>query len=279
MVKEIDNFRELAEDYQLFLFDIFGVIHDGINLYQNTVEFIEHLQKVDKQVYLVSNMPRPAKIAEANLEAKGFTFPKEKIITSGDHFLHFLNTSPQKFSTQKIYHLGKECNHDLFQDQTINHTETIENADLLFISYLTTNEDELFHCDDIFKRAAELNIPAYCANPDLTAPRGNGLCYTPGTFAQRYKEFGGLVHFFGKPYKEFYEYCFEIIKPDPQDKILMIGDSLKTDIRGATNSGIDSLLILSGIHRNNHFTIKQLNEISENEGYSLTYAIKSPHFT
>ena len=88
-----------------------------------------------------------------------------------------------------------------------------------------------------------------CANPDLEVIRGKKREICAGSLAQRYEELGGKVKYFGKPYKEIYEKSLKLLKIKKNNKILALGDSLRTDIAGANNFGIDSLLITSGIHQ------------------------------
>jgi ribonucleotide monophosphatase NagD (HAD superfamily) len=90
-----------------------------------------------------------------------------------------------------------------------------------------------------------------CANQDYSIQR-NGIEYLcAGTIAKYYGHKGGTVFYHGKPSQDMFERLF-LLNPveAPKNKILMIGDSLQTDIPGANAFGIDSLLITSGIHWN-----------------------------
>ena len=65
-----------------------------------------------------------------------------------------------------------------------------------------------------------------------------------GSVAKLYEEIGGKVIYFGKPYKEVYKMCFK-----DNEKVIAIGDNLRTDIKGANNMKIDNVFILNGVHR------------------------------
>jgi ribonucleotide monophosphatase NagD (HAD superfamily) len=95
------------------------------------------------------------------------------------------------------------------------------------------------------QEAIKLNLPAVCPNPDLVAYRGNTPIYTGGTFAKIYEDMGGKVYYFGKPNKSFYELTLKLYDGPHYSKkaILGIGDNIETDILGANNFAIDSLLI------------------------------------
>ena len=87
-----------------------------------------------------------------------------------------------------------------------------------------------------------------CANPDLEVIRGGRRIICAGALAQRYEELGGDVLYYGKPYPPIYDSCLHLIgDPDPA-RVLAIGDSLRTDIAGAAGMGMDSILVLGGIH-------------------------------
>ena len=91
-----------------------------------------------------------------------------------------------------------------------------------------------------------------CTNPDLIVHRGLKQEYCAGTLAEIFKELGGDVIYFGKPYPEIYKFCIK-----KNENILVIGDSIHTDIKGANNMNLDSLLITSGIHKKDFLNITQ----------------------
>ena len=85
-----------------------------------------------------------------------------------------------------------------------------------------------------------------CTNPDLIVDRGKKREYCAGSIAKVFTEIGGKVIYFGKPYPEVYNQS-NIKK---YKKILVIGDNLNTDIKGANLLNYDSLLITNGVHKN-----------------------------
>ena len=83
-----------------------------------------------------------------------------------------------------------------------------------------------------------------CTNPDLIVHRGQKQEYCAGTLAEIFKQIGGDVIYFGKPYPEIYNFCIK-----QNEKVLVIGDNIRTDIKGANNMNFDSLFITSGVHK------------------------------
>ena len=86
-----------------------------------------------------------------------------------------------------------------------------------------------------------------CTNPDLIVDRGDVREFCAGTLAKIFEKLGGEVKYFGKPHPEIYKKAFSDLK---NKKVICIGDSLNTDIKGANIQNFDSLLITSGIHKN-----------------------------
>ena len=95
-----------------------------------------------------------------------------------------------------------------------------------------------------------------CTNPDLIVHRGSIAELCAGSVAKVYEDLGGKVIYFGKPHKEIYNLCFE-----PNEKVLAIGDNLRTDIKGANNLNIDSIFITECVHRKEFNNFSELNKL------------------
>jgi HAD superfamily hydrolase (TIGR01450 family) len=108
----------------------------------------------------------------------------------------------------------------------------------------------------LLDKCLERNIPIICANPDVFAPNGisedgsTKLLICPGYVGQMYEEMGGQVLYFGKPFKSIYEYLVanKAKSSGHPSRIVCVGDNVATDIRGATKSGLDVVMILGGVH-------------------------------
>jgi ribonucleotide monophosphatase NagD (HAD superfamily) len=103
--------------------------------------------------------------------------------------------------------------------------------------------------EPILQRCAEQNLPMVCANPDFTMVKPDGSTgHMPGKVAKRYEEMGGKVTSFGKPQREHFEACLRDLNL-PRDRVAHVGDSLHHDIAGANDTGIASVFVTGGIHR------------------------------
>jgi ribonucleotide monophosphatase NagD (HAD superfamily) len=90
----------------------------------------------------------------------------------------------------------------------------------------------------------KLGLPAISTNPDLIVlekhfgRKDADWVIRQGSLAQAYRQLGGEVLEFGKPYQNIYDYAFQKFNLTSSPKIAMIGDTFRTDIQGALNSGI-----------------------------------------
>ena len=93
-----------------------------------------------------------------------------------------------------------------------------------------------------------------CTNPDLVVHRGERQEYCAGTIAKIFNKLGGHVIYFGKPYPDIYNFCIQ-----KNERVLAIGDNIRTDIKGANNMKFDSLFIIDGVHKSEFLNIPPEN--------------------
>mmetsp|Transcript_12529 Transcript_12529/g.22352 ORF Transcript_12529/g.22352 Transcript_12529/m.22352 type:complete len:238 (+) Transcript_12529:333-1046(+) len=121
-----------------------------------------------------------------------------------------------------------------------------EDHKLLETGYMQSGD--LSHYLPILEVAAKRGIPLICANPDFLVNLPDGSQgFMPGNLSRKYREMGGNSIEFGKPHKEHFQACVQLLGIEA-DRVVHVGDSLHHDIVGATAAGIDSVLIASGIH-------------------------------
>ena len=238
--KIIKGLREVYQKYDAFFIDLWGVMHNGIELYSKSIEVLTNLYKLKKRFVLMSKAPRPSKNVEQfllNLKMdKVFT---KNIFTSGEAALRSLR---QNIYGKNFYQLGPERDRDLFAGFEKNNKK-IEDADfILCTGFLDNHEDSLECYKNLLRK--HLKLKMICTNPDLVVHRGLKKEYCAGTLASIFEEQGGKVIYFGKPYPEIYKFCIK-----KNERVLVIGDNIQTDIRGANNMSFDSLFIINGIHK------------------------------
>ena len=262
--KLIKGLNQVQSKYDAFFIDLWGVIHNGIELYPGAVEVLENLNKLNKRFVLMSNAPRPSKsVKKFLLNLKMDEIFTENIFTSGEAALKSIQEN--KYG-EKFYHLGPERDKSLFEGLKKN-KRGLEEADFILCTGLLENkENSLDFYKNLLKK--HVKIKMICTNPDLIVHRGSKKEYCAGTIAKIFYELGGEVVYFGKPYPEIYKFC-----ATKDEKILVVGDNIRTDIKGANNMKFDSLFIVDGIHKNEflNVTLKNYDKILESYGTKTNF--------
>ena len=245
--KTIKGLKEVYDKYDVFFIDLWGVVHNGIKLYPDSIKVLDNLYKLNKKFVLLSNAPRPSRDVEKFLlnmkMSKIFT---KNIFTSGEAALKSLQ---QKAYGKYFFHLGPERDNSLFKGFEKNKTG-LEKADfILCTGLLEGHEKSLDFYKNLLKK--HIKIKMVCTNPDLIVHRGFKQEYCAGTLADLFQKLGGKVIYFGKPYSEIYKFC-----TNNNEKVLVVGDNIRTDIKGANNMKFDSLFIKYGIHKNEFLNMK-----------------------
>tara|TARA_B100002052_G_scaffold104926_1_gene96682 strand:- start:327 stop:1139 length:813 start_codon:yes stop_codon:yes gene_type:complete len=251
-IKKLDHLSEIYNEYDAFLIDLWGVMHNGIRLNKSAINVVQKLEEEGKKIIFLSNAPRPVKqviefLKKMKMEEKFL----KNVLTSGEAALNSLRE--KKFG-EKFYHLGPTRDNSLFSDIKKDKTSIGECDFILCTGLLSGKEDNLNYHEKLLKDYTQKKL--ICTNPDLTVHRGGTEEYCAGKIAEIFEELGGEVIYFGKPHKEIYLSCL-----DMSQKTLVIGDNLKTDIKGANNMKLDSIFITDGIHRseiNNDEGLKEL---------------------
>lgn len=260
-MKLISSVSAIAENYDALLLDLWGVVHDGEQLYPDVYETIVSLRKAGKKLIFLSNAPRRASRAAAVLEHLGIESALyDDIVTSGEVGYEWLVSGKSPFG-KNYFFIGAEKDHDLLKDTDFNEVFKLEEADFVLNLGFGSEEKTLADFSFVLSSAQELNLPMLCLNPDIEVVKISGDRFPcAGLLARHYLEIGGKVTFFGKPYIEVYGHCHKLLEGLDKCKILAVGDSLETDIAGAKNFGVDCALVMGGILRDK--TVAQIEEMS-----------------
>ncbi len=256
----ITRLEEIYDNYDAFILDQWGVIHDGNKGYLNAIQCVEKLYSKKKILTIISNSSRKKEETIMRLPNLGFqSVHFHEVMTSGE----MIWLSLKNKNNSEVKNLGKRCFH--IYDQTKNEGEIFQKGleKYIFVKNIE-DADFILGCTPFFEKAVVDYIPLLnvakekdllfvCANPDFESleKKSNSLTFCMGTIAELYNSLGGKTFLLGKPNIEIYKKTFEELKNIKKSKILAIGDSLFHDIKGALNFGVDSLLITStGIHNN-----------------------------
>lgn len=241
-----DNILDIYQNYTHFIIDIWGVIHDGSYIYPGVIEHLKKIRNSGKKICFLSNAPRRAIKAEKLLNNFGITPDLyDFVLTSGE--AAFLHLKDSDIFDKNYFYMGEDKDVDLLDGLHYQMTD-IESATFIINTGLGDKFPTVESRISDLEKCNLYNLPMICVNPDLIVVKQSGLeILCAGILAKKYKEIGGEVMYFGKPYKIVYETVKKLFNITANDKILAIGDGIETDIKGANNNNIDSALIPGGI--------------------------------
>ena len=251
--QKLIGISEISDKFDVYFIDLWGVIHNGVQCYPEALKVLEKLKEQNKKIVLISNAPRPAAVVKIFLETIGLKSScYDFLVTSGDITREYISLNSSK---KNFYHLGPTRDIDLFKDLNVTLTSKEECEEIICTGLVSDEEERLQDYKILLDFFLNKKIPLICANPDEVVARGEKIVFCAGALANQYKQEGGMVRYFGKPYSEIYSFALKKIRAhkDFKDKkeinTLVIGDNLKTDIKGANLSNLDSVLILNGIYK------------------------------
>ena len=246
----VPGLAALAADYDGYILDVWGVMHQGGAAYPEARACLRRLRGAGKQVVFLSNAPRLAHQVKATLNGKGVdAVLYDAVVASGDAARLTLadRSLPPAQGLGTRYHLlGPPWSDDVIDGLGYAPAADIGEAEFLLGIGLDDGCNTVEDHEPILHAAAARDLPMICVNPDLLVIRLGVREPCAGALAARYEELGGRVHYFGKPYPEVYELALAALGL-PSSRVLAVGDGLATDIAGAAGAGLDSLLITGGL--------------------------------
>ena len=246
----IDGIGPLISRYDLLLCDVWGVVHNGRTAHPQAVDALKRARAAGTTVIMITNAPRPGAVIERQIVH--FAVPRDcydTIVASGDVTRDELRRRPGV----KIFHLGPERDMPNYEGLDLNLVE-IEGAELVVCTGFF--DDTVETPDDyreMLARFRQRGLPMICANPDIVVEWGDQLVWCAGALARDYEAIGGDVVYAGKPYAPIYDLALERAaslraKAVDRERVLAIGDGVRTDLAGAVRQNIDCLFVADGIH-------------------------------
>jgi HAD superfamily hydrolase (TIGR01459 family) len=243
------------------------VVHNGLVAFPEACEALRSFRKQGGTVILITNAPRPADSVQRQLRKLGVADETyDAIVSSGDLTRHFVADHPGR----KMFWIGPERDSSIHRglDPVL---APLEQADYVVCTGLF--DDEIESAEDyraMLMQARERKLMLVCANPDIVVERGDRLIYCAGAIAELYRELGGDVIFYGKPHRPIYERAMALAAERQShaiqlNRVLAIGDSVRTDLAGAHGFGIDCLFVTRGIHAEDFEGLDQLDPASVKE--------------
>lgn len=243
---------EVLSRYDVLFCDVWGVVHNGLEAFEGACAALMRFRRDGGTVILVSNAPVPKKRVADMLASRHV--PREAwddIVSSGD--IALTHVEERKF--ERLYCIGPQDRDQALFKALSAQPVGLDDAEAIICTGLNDDrnekpEDYVPLLEDAFRR----KLPFVCANPDLVVDVGGTILYCAGAIADLYQHMGGAVYWAGKPHLSAYETAHqraEALRDSnvPRKKALVIGDAIRTDLKGAENFGCDALFVASGIHR------------------------------
>ncbi len=252
-MQHLSGFAALAGRYDGFILDLWGVIHDGVNAFPHAVDTLTRLRAAGKRTLLLSNAPRTNDAVRTMMRRMGIEDALyTDILTSGEAVRRALQSPADLWWTElgtRVFHLGPMRDRPVIDGLPLTLADSPQDADFV----LNTGPDDhrnpsdMAEFEDVLQACARSRIKMICANPDLEVIRGGVRVLCAGALAMRYQELGGDVRSLGKPDPAIYQPVLQALGV-PVDRVLAVGDSLRTDIAGAAGVDLPACWVLDGIH-------------------------------
>ncbi|SFQ26900.1 HAD-superfamily class IIA hydrolase, TIGR01459 [Bradyrhizobium sp. Ghvi] len=250
-IQHLNGISPLAERYDVFLLDQFGVLHDGRRAYPGAVHALSALKRAGKTIILVSNSGKRAAPNEARLLKLGFD------AGSWDHFVSSGEVAWRSFADMitagrlrpgtKCLLISRDADCSAVESLPLTLTDSGGDAELVLISGSEGDRYDLDHYRALLAPAAARGIACFCTNPDKVMLTAVGPRFGAGELANLYEKLGGAVIRIGKPNAEIFETSLEFAGRPDRARVVCVGDSLEHDIVGGRRVGLATTLVLSGI--------------------------------
>ena len=247
----LSGIEPLAERYDGFILDVWGVLHDGVHPYPGAIDALRRLAGRGKRTVALSNAPRPAEQVQHRLDELGF--PRDAyrgVMTSGEDVWRHLKRRDDPWYASlgpRCFFLGPMKDEAMLAGIGGVRAPDVDSADYVINTGVAFGESVDTVMPEL-EAAARKKLPMICANPDLVVVYNGKTEICAGALAKRYEELGGAVRYHGKPFPGIYDECIAMLGISDRSRIVAIGDGLHTDIAGARAAGLDAVLVTGGIN-------------------------------
>jgi HAD superfamily hydrolase (TIGR01459 family) len=238
----------LDPKYRLILCDVWGVVHNGVELYPGASERLRQWRDEGRCVILLTNAPRTQEAVEQQLLRIGL--PRDcwdAIATSGEAGIEALTAigNPVGF-------IGTASDREVLEGRGVQIADD-NNYRELACTGIREGEPDPQQYDKELEQLADRDVHMHCLNPDRIVVRGGVTEACAGALADIFQMLGGRVTWYGKPFPAIYEHALHRAGNPPKDEVLAVGDGLQTDVLGAARMGFDTVFVAGGIHAGEPF--------------------------
>jgi HAD superfamily hydrolase (TIGR01459 family) len=244
----VSYWDSLDPRYRLILCDIWGVVHDGVNLYPHAGERLTQWREQGRCVVLLTNAPRTAEAVEQQLARIGL--PRDAydaVATSGEAGIEALLALGKP-----VGFVGTAGDREILEGRGVRVADDEKFTDLACTGVTEQRPHPRQYRSDL-ERWVDRDVHMHCLNPDRVVVRGGVPEACAGAIAETYEMMGGRVTWYGKPFPAIYAHALHVAGNPPKDEVLAVGDGLQTDILGSARQGFDTVFVSGGIHAGEPF--------------------------
>jgi HAD superfamily hydrolase (TIGR01459 family) len=253
-MKILDGIAGLADRYDGFVLDLWGVVHDGQKPYPGVADALARLRARGKRIVFLSNAPRRSHVVDALLAGMGLDRALwDATITSGELAWRLLGGAHGY--GRRALHIGPERDLSILEGRDVERVEDPAGAEWI----LNTGPEPARGNGDVtpyralLQACAARRLPMLCTNPDRFVMVGEERVICAGALADLYAALGGpAAQEIGKPDPSAYPPVLDALGIADKARILAIGDSPHTDLAGAQAAGLDSVWALTGLAAHAH---------------------------
>lgn len=260
MVERIGKLKDVIGNYDVVLSDVWGVVHNGVEAFQQSCRGLSDAREAGATVVLITNSPRRSEGVIQQMKQLGVpdgTY--DRIVTSGDVTRHLIADGPRK-----VFLIGPDRDAALFEGLDVERVSADEAECIVCTGFFDDEKEVPEDYTDMLKAFVARGLPFICANPDLVVERGHRIIPCAGAVAAYYEQLGGKSAIAGKPHWPIYDEAIAAARQArgdfARDRILAIGDGMPTDVRGALSQGLDLLYVAGGIHAGEYTLNGQVDE-------------------
>jgi HAD superfamily hydrolase (TIGR01459 family) len=244
----VSYWDSLDPKYRLILCDVWGVVHNGVELYPHAAERLREWRSEGRCVVLLTNAPRTAEAVEQQLAR--IELPRaayDFVTTSGEAGIEALNALGRP-----VGFIGTAGDREVLEGRGVMIAEDDDFTDLACTGIREGEADPHDYRAEL-DRLVERDVHMHCLNPDRLVVRGGITEACAGAIADIYQMMGGRVTWYGKPFPAIYAHALQVAGNPPKDEVLAVGDGLQTDVLGAARMGFDTVFVAGGIHAGEPF--------------------------
>lgn len=242
----------LAERFDGFIVDQWGVLHDGSRPYPGALDCLERLRAAGKGIVVLSNSGRREDANVRLMEEMGFP-PRlfDRVVSAGEDAREAIVARATPFHAR----LGRRCHaftragdRSILEGIGIDFVADVGEADFLAAIGIDSPRRNLPDYEAELRAGVARGLPMICANPDISRFHAGKLVDATGVLARRYEALGGEVFYHGKPWPAIYASCIAALPGCALGRVVAVGDSIEHDVLGAERAGLPCAFVEGGIH-------------------------------